>query len=199
MINKIVKYMNFQHIRQVLKEHNLEIFTKQDFINIFKISSGVSAVKLSRYKKIGYLISPKRGVFYLKGEVSNKFKIANKIYNPSYISLDTALSKHGIIPETVYTVSSITTKATREFSDDNTIYRYFKIKKQAYTGYVLVEDTFIADPEKSVVDYLYFAALGKRILNDRMDLTKLNKQKIYNYADLFESRRLNNLVRRIFK
>lgn len=199
MVNKIVKYMNFQHIRQVLKEHNLEIFTKQDFVNIFNISSGVSTVKLSRYKKMGYLISPKRGVFYLKGEVSNKFKIANKIYNPSYVSLDTALSKHGIIPETVYTVSSITTKATREFSDDNTIYRYFKIKKQAYTGYTLTDDVFIADPEKSVVDYLYFVALGKRVLNDRMDLTKLNKQKIYNYVDLFDNKRLNNLVRRIFK
>lgn len=191
--------MNFQHIRQVLKEHNLEIFTKQDFVNIFNISKEVSAVKLSRYKKIGYLISPKRGVFYLKGEVSNKFKIANKVYRPSYISLDTALSKHGIIPETVYTVSSITTKATREFSDDNTIYRYFKIKKQAYTGYILLDDVFIADPEKSVVDYLYFVALGKRVFNDRMDLTKLKKQKIYDYANLFDSKRLNSLVKKFIK
>lgn len=198
MINKIVKYMNFQHIRQVLKEHNLEIFTKQDFINIFNISSGVSAVKLSRYKKLGYLISPRRGVFYLKGEVSNKFKIANKIYSPSYISLDTALSKHGIIPETVYAITSITTKATREFSDDNTIYRYFKIKKQAYTGYTLTDDVFIADPEKASIDYLYFVALGKRIFNDRMDFSKLNHQKIYNYTNLFDSKRLNNLVKKLF-
>jgi len=190
--------MNFQQIRQVLKKHNLEVFTKQDFENIFDMGREVSAVKLSRYKKSSYFVSPKSGVFYLKGEVSNKFKIANKVYKPSYVSLDTALSKHGIIPETVYTITSITTKATREFNDDNTTYKYFRIKKQAYTGYVLADDVFIADPEKSVVDYLYFVALGKRVLNDRMDLTKLDKQKIYNYADLFDSKRLNNLLKRIF-
>ncbi|TSC86291.1 MAG: hypothetical protein G01um101416_714 [Microgenomates group bacterium Gr01-1014_16] len=186
--------MNFQQARQELKNHNLEVFTSQDFINLFNIASDVSAVKLSRYKKLGYLISPKKGVFYLKGEVDNKFRIANRIYNPSYISLDSALSKYNIIPETVYTVTSVTTKATREFDDEQTTYRYYKIKTQAYAGYVLVDDAFVADPEKSVVDYLYFVALGKRVGNDRMDLTKLDRQKIFDYANLFDDRRLNKLV-----
>ena len=191
--------MNFQQIRQTLKEHNLEVFTNQDFVNIFNVDRKVVAVKLSRYKAKGYLISPRRGVYYLRNEVNDKFRIANKVYSPSYISLDTALSRHNIIPETVYTITSVTTKATREFGDEQTMYRYYKIKKQAYTGYNLINDILIADPEKALVDYLYFVALGKRVLNDRMNIVKLDKQKIFNYANYFNDKRLDNLLKKVFK
>ncbi|HCR36226.1 MAG: hypothetical protein UR29_C0004G0008 [Candidatus Woesebacteria bacterium GW2011_GWC2_33_12] len=190
--------MNFQQVRQALKEHNLEVFTNQDFVNIFNISNEVSAVKLSRYKKLGYLISPKKGVYYLKGEIHDKNKIANKAYFPSYISLESALSFYNIIPETVYSITSITTKATREFTDEQTIYKYYKIKKQAYTGYLIMDDTLIAEPEKAVCDYLYFVSLGKRVLNERMSLTKLNKDKIKYYSKFFDDTRLNNLINKIF-
>ena len=191
--------MNFQQIRQALKEHNLEVFTSQDFVNIFNIDRKVATVKLSRYKAKGYLISPRRGIYYLRDEVGDKFRIANKVYSPSYVSLDTALSRHNIIPETVYTITSVTTKATREFTDEQTTYRYYKIKKQAYIGYDLINDVLIADPEKALVDYLYFVALGKRVLNDRMDIAKLDKQNIFNYANYFNDKRLDNLLKKIFE
>ncbi|MDO9027397.1 MAG: hypothetical protein Q7U68_00830, partial [Candidatus Roizmanbacteria bacterium] len=133
--------MNFQQVRHKLKQHGLEIFTTQEFVNVFGIDREVAAVKLTRYKKAGYLISPKRSVYYLKNEVGDKYKIANKTYTPSYISLDSALSKYDVIPETVYTITSVTTKATREFTDDQTVYRYYRIKKEAFTGYHKEGDT----------------------------------------------------------
>jgi predicted transcriptional regulator of viral defense system len=191
--------MNFQQIRQALKEHNLEVFTNQDFVNLFNFKPEVATVKLSRYKKLNYLISPKNGIYYLNREVPDKFRIANKIYKPSYISLDSALSRHGIIPETVYAITSLTTKATRIFEDQQTVYRYYKIKSSCFTGYDLVNDVYFADPEKAFVDYLYFVSLGKRVLNDRFNLDKLQQKKVYFYASLFKSEKLNNLVNKYFK
>lgn len=191
--------MNYQQIRQQLKLHNLEVFTTQEFINIFGISRSIASVKLTRYKQAGYLISPRRSVYYLAGEVEDKYKIANKVYAPSYISLDSALSKYDLIPETVYTITSVTTKATREFSDDQTVYRYYRIKKEAFTGYYKEGDALIAYPEKAVVDYLYFVSQGKRELNDRLDLKKIDKDKVFLYAKFFNNTRLNMLVKVLFK
>jgi len=189
--------MNFQQVRQQLKRHNLEVFTTQEFINIFGVRRDVAAVKLTRYKQAGYLISPRRSVYYLANEVEDKYKIANKIYYPSYVSLDSALSKYDLIPETVYTITSITTKATREFTDDQTVYRYYRIKKEAFTGYHKEGDTLWADPEKAVVDCLYFVAQGKRELNDRLNIEKIDKSKAISYAKFFNNKRLNTLITRV--
>ncbi len=190
--------MNYQQIRQQLKLHNLEVFTTQEFINIFGVSRGVASVKLTRYKQLGYLVSPRRSVYYLAGEVDDKYKIANKVYTPSYISLDSALSKYDIIPETVYTITSVTTKATREFTDDQTVYRYYRIKKEAFIGYHKEGDTLLADPEKAIVDYLYFVSQGDRQLNDRLNITKIDKNKVFYYAEFFHNKKLNTLIRHIF-
>lgn len=191
--------MNFQKIRHQLKQHNLEVFTTQEFVNIFGIKRNIAAVMLTRYKQAGYLVSPKRSVYYLTNEVEDKYKIANKVYWPSYISLDSALSKYDCIPESVYSITSVTTKATREFTDDQTAYQYYRIKKEAFTGYHKEGDALWADPEKAVVDYLYFVAQGKRELNDRLTTKKIDKNKVLWYTTFFDDKRLNTLVTRVLK
>ena len=172
--------MNFQQIRQVLKKHNLEVFTTQEFVLVTGIDRKITTVKLARYKKAGYLISPKKGVYY-----------------SSYISLDSALAKYNIIPESVYSITSVTTKATREFNDSQTIYKYYKIKRGAYLGYQKENEALVAEKEKALVDYLYFASQGKRDLNDRVDLSSLDKNKIIYYAKFFGNKRLDNLIKKI--
>jgi hypothetical protein len=57
----------------------------------------------------------------------------------------------------------------------------------------------IADPEKAVVDYLYFVSQGKRELNDRMDLSKLDKGKVFVFAAAFDNKKLNSLINKVFK
>lgn len=127
--------MNFQTARTTLRERGLNIFTTQEFKNVLNLSIPVAVVKLSRYKNKGYLISPKRGIYFLADDPPDKFRIANYLYFPSYVSLETILSKEGIIPEVIYPITSVTTKATRKFTDGETEYTYSKIKKEAFTGY----------------------------------------------------------------
>ncbi|MFV1917567.1 MAG: hypothetical protein ACC618_03765, partial [Patescibacteria group bacterium] len=56
------------------------------------------------------------------------------------------------------------------------------------------EDYLIADPEKALIDYLYFVALGKKALNDRISIVNLDQKKLAEYAKLFENKGLNKLV-----
>ena len=59
-----------------------------------------------------------------------------------------------------------------------------------------VKSFLIAEPEKALVDYLYFVSLGKRAGNDRIFYTEgtLNKEKVRAYARLYERKKLNELL-----
>ena len=89
---------------------------------------------------------------------------ANLIYGPSYISLQFALSFHGLIPETAVQVTSVTFKKTRRYHTPlgDFIYRSVSFKYYPYgilrQGEALGAPYLIACPEKAVMDMLYFAA-----------------------------------------
>jgi predicted transcriptional regulator of viral defense system len=126
-------------------------------------------------------------------------EIANRLYRPSYLSFEYALAFHNILPEMPYDITSATTISSRSFTISSKTFSFFKIKIKAYTGYGLNkigEKYFlIAEPEKALVDYLYFVALGKKPLNERLNLENLNKRKIMEYAALFDRPRLNKLIK----
>jgi hypothetical protein len=97
-----------------------------------------------------------------------------------------------------YAVTSATTMPTRTFTVEGKAFIYSTIKKEAYTGYVLLKregaSFLMAEPEKALVDYLYFVTLGKKSLNDRFDTGRLRKDKLIAYARVY---RREKLMRRI--
>lgn len=101
----------------------------------------------------------------------------------------------------VYPITSATTKPTRSFVIENKSFLYFTIKKQAFTGYQLLErqerTVLIAEPEKAFIDYLYFVSLGKKAENDRLDLSSLNKNKVLEYSSLYNRAGLNKLAAKL--
>lgn len=189
--------MKYQEITRKFNDKKIKIFSTADFENIASLSRESAWAALGRYVKMGLIKCPKRGLYYFTDSPPDTYLIANKIYVPSYISFETALSYYSIIPETVYTVTSATTKVTREFDNGEIVFIYYKIKMQAFTGYRKREDYLIADPEKAFADYLYFVALGKKTLNDRLDLRQLDKSKILRYAGLFNNQRLDKIVKNL--
>lgn len=189
--------MKYQETARKFKDKQINIFSTADFENIASLSRESAWAALGRYVKMGLIKSPKRGLYYFADNPPNPYLLANKIYIPSYISFETALSYYSIIPEAVYTVTCATTKITREFDNDDVTFAYYKIKMQAFTGYLKKEDYLIADPEKALIDYLYFVALGKKTLNDRLDISRLDKSKILRYARLFNNQKLDKIVKNI--
>ena len=89
-----------------------------------------------------------------------RWTIANRIYSPSYISLESALSYHGLIPEGVFHITSVTTLHTRTFDIGKTRYFYRTVRPQYFFGYDILEQNGtavrMADFEKTVLDLLYF-------------------------------------------
>ena len=137
----------------------------------------------------------------MRSDPPHELEIANRIYGPSYISLEYALSYYRFIPETVYTVTSSTTKVTREFTVQGKSYEYSRIKREAYTGYRLMKEgqgkILMAVPEKALVDYCYFIDLRLKSLNDRLRVHKVNTKEALRYARLFNRESLVKLVRGI--
>jgi len=177
-----------------LAETRLKIFTGRDFQRIAGVSKTAASFLLIRYTKRGYLCRLKRGLYASRGRMPSRWAVANKIYTPSYISLSSALSYYGILPESVYSVTSITTKTTRQFKADEVAYIYRTMKREAFTGYraaeISGETVLIAEKEKAVADYLYFVFLKKETMNRRLDLSKAGKRKVKEFLKLFQNPRL---------
>lgn len=203
----MAKILNWHIFRDKIKEKGLSIFTPHDLVRIFRISPVAANFFVFRNTKKGLLIRLKksqRGSLYcLAEDVPDQYLIANKIYEPSYISFDTALSFHNIIPETIYSIISATTKPTREFMINNIRYVYHRIKKPVYTGYTplrhMNSTILMASPEKALADYLYFVSLKKRQLSyERLDLKKIKKKKLIQLCKLFHKPSIFHLTDQIY-
>lgn len=195
--------MKLIEIQKKLLESGLKIFSKLEFMRLIDASQVSSQKLLERYTQKGVFVRLKGGVYALKMNFPSGYLIANRLYQPSYISFDTALSYHGIIPETIYSSTSATTKITREFGVAGVAYDYHRIKKEVYTGYkpIKYHDTviLIAEPEKALADYLYFVDIKKREMHyERMDLRKINRKKLIKYIKLFGRPRMLDLMDKIY-
>lgn len=193
--------MNPLEVQRELHDKSILVFTPLEFQRLFRLSPKQSFNLLAYHTKRGLFVRLKNGLYALSTKAPPVYLVANKLYQPSYISFEYALSYYHLIPETVYTITSATTKPTREFEALGKIYRYYKIKKGAFAGYEprkIDEVTiFIAEPEKALVDYLYFVNLKKKRLNRRLVTENLHKRKVIEYAKLFERESLFGLVKEV--
>ena len=200
----MVKKLNPIQVREKLVEKDLLFFSPRDFQALFNVSKSATQKFIHQYTKKGLFLKVRNGLYVLKDRIPPYFLLANKTYEPSYISLETALSYYGLIPETVYSVTSITTKPTREFDVLGVSFDYFKIKSSVFCGYRLqrIQDSnysfLIAEPEKALADYLYFTALDKRSLNERLDVSSLDADRVRGWADMFDQTRMNSLISDLF-
>ncbi|MBI5466487.1 MAG: hypothetical protein HY974_04315 [Candidatus Kerfeldbacteria bacterium] len=189
-------------VEERLKDAGVDVFTPREFRDIFGISDNTASTFIKRNLNSGLFIKLRNNYYTLKDSNPSLYLIANKLYQPSYVSLENALAYYGMIPEVVYTITSITTKPTREFTTPKGVFSYQRIKQIAYTGYSpkRVEGGVVlfADPEKALADYLYFVDLKKVSLNDRLTLKPINKKKLVQMAKLFRRPSLLRLIERVY-
>lgn len=194
--------MNYIQVEKELKKRGAGLFTPLEFQRIFKSSYNNSKSFISRNLKKGLLVKLKNGLYLLPDAAIPKFFIANKLYAPSYISFEAALSYYHIIPETVYAVTCATTKASRVFKAQESDFVFHRVKKEAFFGYVprkFEEATvLIAEPEKALLDYLYFVALKKKSFNDRISIKNLSRPKLLKYARIFKEDKVMKLVKGLY-
>ena len=179
---------------------------------IEKLYPNFNKINLLSWQKKGYLQKIRNSWYCfsdIKIDQTVLFYFANKIYQPSYVSLEAALYYYGIIPEAVFTTTSISTLKTKEFKNKYSLITYKNIKRNCFFGYKLVQKenfTFkIADIEKALLDYLYLnysikniddiksLRLNKHILQEEIDFEKMNEYvKYYNSKILVKKIKILN-------
>jgi predicted transcriptional regulator of viral defense system len=185
-------------VREQLLRKGLVAFTPLEFQRLFNTTRLRAKYFLEAYTQRGLFVRLRQGLYTLKDNLPPEEELANLLYRPSYVSFEYALAGYRILPEMVYSVTSATTKPTRTFSVDEKTFLYFTIKKNAFAGYRPVKrggrTVLLAEPEKALVDYLYFVSLGKKPRNDRLNTTSLDKAKIRRYARMYRREGLDRLI-----
>jgi predicted transcriptional regulator of viral defense system len=157
-------------------------------------------LQLSRWTKLGKIHRLKRG-YYVLGEDYRRIGIfepyiAAILKSPSYISLEKALEMHHLIPDVVYTFTSVTTKRRpAEFINTAGRFKYVSIKRKYLWGYRPITQPntpgytgYLAEPEKALIDLFYFQQ--KKINEAFIDSLRLqnteqfNKEKLEAYAGI---------------
>lgn len=194
--------MNRLQVEEKLKGAGLFVFTPREFSGILGIPLNTGAVFIARNLKSGLFLKLRNNYYMLKDSHPPLYAIANKLYQPSYVSLESTLSQYGIIPETVYSITSVTTKPTREFKTPQGVFSYQRIKKSVFADYSPVSIdghvVLLAEPEKALADYLYFVDLKKISLNDRLNLKNIRKEKLLQCINAFKREGLKRLVKEIY-
>jgi predicted transcriptional regulator of viral defense system len=120
--------------------------------------------QLSRWAGKGRLFRLRRGLYALappyRKVKAHPFVVANRMVRPSYVSLQSALAFHGLIPESVPVTTSITTGRPGEFSTPLGTFVFRHVRTPLFQSFREVEmDTrqpaFVATPEKALLDLLY--------------------------------------------
>lgn len=121
-------------------------------------------IKLHRLLKIGALIRVKKGI-YVFGKTFRRHPycsevLANMIYGPSYVSLEWACQYWRLIPERVSTVTSVTTKRSKQFATPLGTFTYDHLPMAAYSpGFTYLrfsdrQHALVATKEKALIDLL---------------------------------------------
>src|SRR5690606_15527355 len=118
--------------------------------------------KILGLKAQGFLEPLKKGLYIAGPSVTDKKPdlslVANHLLGPSYVSVETALSHYSLIPERVYEVSSMATKASRSFNTVLGMFTYTRLPLPYYSfGLKMLrlpsnQHAIIASPEKALCD-----------------------------------------------
>jgi predicted transcriptional regulator of viral defense system len=139
-----------------------------------------------RWTRQGYLVRLRQGLYAFpeyKDKPEFAVYFAGRIYNPSYISLHSALAFYGLIPESVVQITSVTSLKTAAFRNGFGEYSYQSVRHDLMFGYELrpLADgraTAYATREKALLDLLYlypFYNTEQALADLRLDVDVLHE------------------------
>ncbi|MEK7061245.1 MAG: hypothetical protein AAB954_01140 [Patescibacteria group bacterium] len=167
--------------------------------------------KIAQLTKIGYLETFKKG-FYVSSAYAEKMPnepysefIANVLRSPSYLSCEYVLAKEGLIAESVFAVTSITTKTSRSFSNFLGTFMYKNIKSGLFTGYYESyweeKIIYIATKAKALFDYFYLKKMEnieQEIYDSRINWNNFSREDLHKfekYVTLASGKKMFNVLK----
>jgi predicted transcriptional regulator of viral defense system len=176
--------LNLAIITKKIYDSKLELFsikTLEDILEFPKKSSFFSW--LDRLVENKVLDKLERGKFVLSETDVNSFKLANFLYSPSYVSLESALNFYGILSQFPVEQTSVTVKKSKQKTVQGKLFSYAHVKKEIYWGYRKLDDYLIATPEKAMIDLFYLESKGlKRASIEEWELSNVDKKKLVEFS-----------------
>ncbi|MCK5884732.1 MAG: hypothetical protein KAG61_13660 [Bacteriovoracaceae bacterium] len=204
---------------KIVKTIKSSIFTDEDLKLIF-CDKNLSQIhnSLSYYLKKQKIIKYKRGVYSLSEShlPFSELVLAAKLYGPSYISFESALSFHGLIPEAVYEFTSACFQSKKKiFKTEAGNFSYSHSPIEPFLLEVEeVDGVLIAAPIRALFDTVYKRKINYKFLENlesdlRIDLEELEDVVIkYSASEIIElgekykkqtTRSLSDILVRSFK
>ncbi|MCE7053940.1 MULTISPECIES: hypothetical protein [unclassified Algoriphagus] len=162
--------------KDLLSEYQEEPLTRQVILSLLKNYKRPND-KISELIKARWLIGLKNGL-YVPGPKSKlllpeSLLIANHLWGPSYVSMESALSFWGLIPERVFETTSMTVKPTKTFKTELGRFSYKRTSLPYYSFGIRTVDVtpkqavMIASPEKAICD--------KIVMTSRLNLRSIKQ------------------------
>lgn len=185
---KIDEWLNF------FKKHKQKtLFTLSDLSQLTGIKKPILSVELNRLIKSN-LIQRAAQDWYENPFNSPAIEETAMVKRyPSYLSMEYALSKQGILSQRAYTLTLVTTKLPIVYKTKDTILEYHQISRSLFWGYQKKGTVLTAEPEKALLDLIYIRHIKNKeldtngiasLLND-MSMEEFSLQRIWKYSKNF--------------
>ncbi len=150
-------------IEQIQRVIPQDIFTDLEVAHLVSGSRDRRYGVMKRAMASGKIINLRRGLYCFaepyRRHPLNLFSIAQYLYPPSYMSLESALAYHGWIPESVQTTTSVAQRRSCHMNTPMGMFHYYHLQCEPFFAGVTREWAesgayFMATPWKAVVDYV---------------------------------------------
>lgn len=185
-----------------MKDIIFDLYQKKNTVFTFnEISLWFPKIKKQSLKdKLKYAVKKQKILRLRKGIYAknqyNIFELANKIYKPSYISLETVLKENGIIFQETGSIT-VVSYISRKITIDKNIFLFRKIKDEILLnkkGILSKDNYFIAEKERAFLDSVF---LYKDFYFD--NLIPLDWEKIFDILKIYQSKALEKRVNDYYK
>jgi predicted transcriptional regulator of viral defense system len=182
---------------QFFKQHSTKkLFSVSDLSQLINEPKTSLMVQLTRLTKAKIITRVAHGWYANPFSQPTSEEVSMVLRIPSYLSLEYALSRQGILSQRPYTITLVTTQPPYTFQTEAIQYEYHQIQKSLFWGYTQEKTVCIAHAEKALLDLLYIRGVctkelslnAFRSLLEDMDLEALNTRRLQEYTRRFGQR-----------
>jgi predicted transcriptional regulator of viral defense system len=168
--------------------------------------------QLSRWTASGKILQLRRNLYALASPwrrvQPHPFLIANELHHPSYVSLQSALAYHGMIPEAVPVTTSVTTARPIQIDTPFGRHTYRHVRPEVFFGYDRIslpqkQEALLADPGKALLDLVYFTPKGETLEHLRSlrleGIEDLEEEELHRHASRWRKKRIQRAVENILR
>ena len=185
-VNEWMDFFRDHTIKKIFSLNDLKVLTGEK-------TSSVS-VQLSRLSRSGLVMNPVKGWYTNPFNIPNSEELSMVIRAPCYLSMEYALSRHGILSQEVHTLTMVTTNLPHTYRSDDDIFEYHQIKRSLFWGFINEGTVQVAEPEKALLDLIYVRIARNRdakenailSLIDDMYLEELDGKKALDLSNRFD-------------